>query len=60
MTFNNLERIIKSDGWVYEYARGSHCYYSHPTKKGKVTIPKHKGDIPKGTVNSILKHAGLK
>ena len=29
-------------------------------KKGKVTVPKHKGDIPKGTVNSILKQAGLK
>lgn len=34
---------------------GCHC-----SKGGKVTIPNHKGDIPKGTANSILKQAGLK
>ena len=27
---------------------------------GKVTIPKHKGDVKKGTLNSILKQAGLR
>ncbi len=27
---------------------------------GKVTIPKHKGDVKKGTLNSILKQAGIK
>ena len=60
MTFKEVEKLIKNDGWIYEYARGSHFHYSHPTKKGKVVIPNHKGDIPKGTVNSILKQAGLK
>ena len=27
---------------------------------GKVTIPKHKGDVEKGTLNTILKQAGIK
>lgn len=27
---------------------------------GKITIPKHRGDIKKGTLNAILKQAGLK
>lgn len=27
---------------------------------GKVTIPKHKEDVKKGTLNSILKQAGIK
>lgn len=31
-----------------------------PDKDGKVTVPNHKGDIPKGTANSILKQAGLR
>jgi predicted RNA binding protein YcfA (HicA-like mRNA interferase family) len=31
-----------------------------PKKPGKVTIPFHAKDIPKGTENSILKQAGLK
>jgi len=29
-------------------------------KNGTVPVPNHKGDIPKGTLNSILKLAGLK
>lgn len=60
MTFKEIERIIKEDGWTLKSASGSHFHYIHPNKNGKVTLPKHKGDIPKGTVNSILKQAGLK
>lgn len=60
MTFKEIEKIIKKDGWVYDSARGSHFKYKHPVKKGTVTIPNHKGDIPKGTLNSIFKQAGLK
>lgn len=60
MTFKEIEKLIKADGWVYENTRGSHYYYPHPTKKGKITVPNHKGDIPKGTANSILKQTGLK
>lgn len=60
MKFNELEKLITDDGWYYIGTRGSHFYYQHPAKPGKVTIPNHKGDIPKGTANSILKQAGLK
>jgi predicted RNA binding protein YcfA (HicA-like mRNA interferase family) len=38
---------------------GSHQQFKHPTKKGKVTIPHPKKDLPIGTVHSILKQAGL-
>lgn len=60
MKFKEIEKIILKDGWIYNDCKGSHMQYIHPTKKGKVTIPKHSGDLPKGTVNSILKQAGLK
>ncbi|ARP50597.1 type II toxin-antitoxin system HicA family toxin [Caproicibacterium sp. XB2] len=60
MTFKEIEKIILNDGWTYKSTSGSHNQYIHPSKPGKVTIPKHKGDIPKGTLNSILKQAGLK
>lgn len=57
----DLEREILAIGWRLEAQRGSHRQYSHPSKPGKVTIPFHKGkDLPKGTVNSIRKQAGLK
>lgn len=40
--------------------KGSHIQLKHPSKPGKVTVTNHKGDIAPGTLNSILKQAGLK
>lgn len=61
MKFREIEAIIKKDGWYYSYTKGSHYFYIHPTKPGKVTIPYYAGkDLKTRTVNSILKQAGLK
>lgn len=60
MRFRELEKIIVGDGWVLCDVKGSHYQYRHPMKKGKVTIPKHGGDIPIRVANSVLKQAGLK
>jgi predicted RNA binding protein YcfA (HicA-like mRNA interferase family) len=60
MTFREIEKIVKVDGWYFASTNGSHQHYKHSTKPGKVTIPKHPGDMPKKVVNSILKQAGLK
>lgn len=55
-----LEKIILNDGWIMKSQTGSHRHYVHPSKTGKVTIPFHSKDIPKGTEIAILKQAGLK
>lgn len=60
MQFREIEDIIKKDDWEYSYTSGSHYYYKHPTKPGKVSIPYHGKDLKIKTVNSILKQAGLK
>ncbi len=60
MTFKELEKQLEADGWRLKDIKGSHFQYTHPSKPGKVTLPHHKGDIPKGTANSILRQAGLK
>ncbi len=60
MKFRELENIVIADGWIFKNTVGSHQHYIHPLKKGKVTIPFHKGDISKAVVNSVLKQAGLK
>jgi predicted RNA binding protein YcfA (HicA-like mRNA interferase family) len=53
--------LIEDDGWFLVRTRGSHRHFKHPTKPGLVTIAGQPGvDIPKGTMNSILKQAGLK
>ena len=60
MTSKDMEKIIKDDGWRFVKQVGSHAHYKHPSKIGKVTIPKHTGDLSPKVVSSILKQAGLK
>ena len=55
-----MERMILADGWMFKRQVGSQRQYIHPKKEGKVTIPFHCRDIPKGTENSILRQVGLK
>lgn len=59
MTERELLKLLRQDGWtITEGAR--HHLATHPTKTGKIPIPRHKGDIPNGTVKEIIKIAGLK
>lgn len=60
MKAKDVIKLLKKDGWVESSQKGSHLQLEHPFKKGKVTVPVHSGDIPKGTLNSIMKQAGLK
>ena len=54
-------KLVESDGWYLARTRGSHRHFKHPRKRGVVTIAGHPNvDIPRGTLNSILKQAGLK
>ncbi|UXS22601.1 type II toxin-antitoxin system HicA family toxin [Staphylococcus delphini] len=50
---------IEQDGWYLVRVVGSHHHYKHPMRKGKVTVPHPKKDLPRGTERSILKQAGL-
>jgi len=53
--------LIESDGWVQVRIKGSHRQFRHPTKPGIVTVAGKPGvDVPPGTLNSVLKQAGLK
>lgn len=54
-----LIKMIEEDGWYIVRTKGSHHHFKHPVKPGLVTIPHPKKDVPIGTVNSILKQAGL-
>jgi predicted RNA binding protein YcfA (HicA-like mRNA interferase family) len=56
-----LIKIIRDDGWFLVRTKGSHRQFKHPSKKGLVTISGNAGDdIAPGTLNSVLKQAGLK
>jgi predicted RNA binding protein YcfA (HicA-like mRNA interferase family) len=56
-----LIALIESDGWVLVRTKGSHRQFQHPTKPGTVTVAGNPGiDVPPGTLNSVMKQAGLK
>ncbi len=61
-TYRELIKRIESDGWQQVRSKGSHLQYRHPIKPGTVTISaggKLKKQVPPGTLNSVLKQAGL-
>lgn len=61
MKVNEVLRLLQDDGWYLVATRGSHRQYKHPSRPGRVTVPGKPGDdLAPGTLNSILKQAGLK
>jgi predicted RNA binding protein YcfA (HicA-like mRNA interferase family) len=54
-------RLLERDGWVLVRTRGSHRQYKHPEKPGLITLAgKPSDELAPGTLNSVLKQAGLK
>jgi predicted RNA binding protein YcfA (HicA-like mRNA interferase family) len=61
MQVSDLLRAIAKDGWFLVRQRGSHRQFHHPVKSGTVTVAgKPSIEVPPGTLNSVLKQAGLK
>ena len=61
MKVSEVLRLLQDDGWHLVVTRGSHRQFKHPTKSGRVTVAGKPGeDLAAGTLNSILKQAGLK
>jgi len=54
-------KMIKADGWFVIRIRGSHRQFRHREKSGLVTIAgKPSDELAPGTLNSVLRQAGLK
>lgn len=60
MNSRQIIKALKKDGWYEVAQKGSHVQFKHPDKKGRVTVPHPKKDLPKGTVTSIERQSGLK
>jgi len=61
MKVREVLRMLKDDGWTLVRQRGSHRQLKHASKRGLVTVAgKLSNELAPGTLNSILKQAGLK
>ena len=54
-------KMLEDDGWSAVRQHGSHRQFKHASKRGLVTVAGKPGDdLAPGTLNSVLKQAGLK
>jgi predicted RNA binding protein YcfA (HicA-like mRNA interferase family) len=61
MKVRDVIKRLEQDGWRIARTKGSHRQFHHSGKPGTVTVAGHPSvDIPPGTLNNILKQAGLK
>jgi predicted RNA binding protein YcfA (HicA-like mRNA interferase family) len=60
---SDIIKTIENDGWHPYQQRGNHTQYTHPLKRGKITIPNPNPKISEylgsSLVKSILTQAGL-
>ena len=61
MKVKDLITWLENDGWKLSRVRGSHRQFHHSSKAGTVTVAgKPSADVPPGTLQSVLKQAGLR
>jgi predicted RNA binding protein YcfA (HicA-like mRNA interferase family) len=61
MKVKEVIRVIEKQGWYLVSQKGSHRQYKHPVIPGRVTISgKLSDDLPKGTLSSVFRQAGIK
>ncbi len=54
-----LIKKFKKAGYIIDRQKGSHVILYKPTEGKRLTIPMHIREMPKGTLLSIVKQAGL-
>lgn len=59
ITSKKLIKILERLGFQLDHSTGSHFIFYNPTTKKKAVVPYHKKDLPKGTITSILREAGI-
>lgn len=60
MNSKDIIKLLKKDGWEVRGVNGSHHVFTHPVKKGHISVPHPKKDLGIGLVTKLLKDAGLK
>jgi|GEM_PF-2230728 len=54
-----LSRTLQRIGFEIDHTTGSHVILRHPVTRRRAVIPTHRRDLPRGTIASILREAGV-
>lgn len=52
-------RASRRAGFEEHHQRGSHLYLRHPETRRMTSVPMHPGDLPRGTLRTILQQVGI-
>ena len=52
-----IGRLLR-EGWQLVRSKGSHQQFKIPNRRGLVTVPHPKKDLPQGPVKAIFRQAG--
>jgi predicted RNA binding protein YcfA (HicA-like mRNA interferase family) len=52
--------MLRKNGWYKVAQSGSHVQFKHRQKKGRITVPHPRKDLPAGTLRSIERQSGIK
>jgi len=58
-TSKKILKILERAGFKIDHITGSHYILFNSSTGKRVTLPFHAKDLPKGTIHSILKSAGI-
>jgi mRNA interferase HicA len=54
-----LIKLLRKNGFYFTRQSGSHAIFTNDITGKKVVVPVHSRDIPKGTLNAIIKDSGI-
>jgi predicted RNA binding protein YcfA (HicA-like mRNA interferase family) len=61
LTFLQVDKMLRQDGFEFTHARGSHHHYKHPDTRKRVVVPRSSRGNKKlaiGTLRNIYRQAG--
>lgn len=59
VTPQQVVRALKRAGFEEHHQRGSHLYLRHPESRRMTSVPMHPGDLPRGTLQAILRQVEI-
>lgn len=59
VTSKRLIKILKKLGFKLDHSTGGHFIFYHSITKRRAVVPRHTKELPKGTLISILREAGI-
>lgn len=59
ITSGKFAKILRNLGFEIDHSTGSHFIFYNPKTRKRTVVLRHSKDLPKGTIMSIFREAGI-